>query len=456
MSSLKVGSIVSGTVVVVEDNLAYIGFGGKTEGRIYLEYYTSDKNVKSLKDVLKVNDVVKVQISKITPDLVMLSRLEIEEKEKRDKVVRKIMNHKPFTAQCTGKNKEGEYLLNKDGVNLILPANYVDLKADFDADSIIGTEVKVMFAKSETDERGRTRFIVTRKQVQYNEERKAREDEFEKINVDDVLTGTVVRITEFGAFVKFDAVEGLCHLSEISHYHIKSASECLEIGQEVQVKVIKKTENKLHLSIKALQKTPWELFLETHKVGDVIECTIVKKSEKYMLCSPERDVIGILNQSDYSWNRDDNFASTVEEGSKVNLQITYIDKSKDRMTLSKKHLEYNPWQDTHIKLHEVVTGTVERFTNTGAIIKVGNVEGFLPNKDASETGKSAQEVLKVGDVINAEVTAVNPQRWLLTLSIRSIEEAKTREYVDKYIAENVSSDSSLGDLFKDEMESEEE
>ena len=121
-------------------------------------------------------------------------------------------------------------------------------------------------------------------------------------------------------------------------------------------------------------------------------------------------------------------------------------------SLSKKHLEYNPWQDTHIKLHEVVTGTVERFTNTGAIIKVGNVEGFLPNKDASEDHKTAQEVLKIGDVINAQVTAVNPQRWLLTLSIRSIEEAKTREYVDKYIQENVSSDSSLADLFKEEEE----
>ena len=100
-------------------------------------------------------------------------------------------------------------------------------------------------------------------------------------------------------------------------------------------------------------------------------------------------------------------------------------------------------------MHEIVSGTVDRFTNTGAIIKVGNVEGFLSNRDASETGKPAQEVLKIGDVVNAEVMAVNPQRWLLTLSIRSIEEAKTREYVNKYIDENVSSSSSIEDLLKD-------
>ena len=451
MSSLKVGSVVSGEVILVEENVAYVGVGGKSEGRIYLDHFTSDKNVKSLKDLIKVGDQIKVQIQHMG-DVIMLSRLELEEKERRDKVIRKVMNRKPFSAQCTGKNKDGDLVLNKDGVSLLLPANYVDLDPEFNIDSLIGTEVKVMFAKTETDDRGKSRIVVTRKQVQYNEERKAREEEFESINVDDVLTGTVVRITEFGAFIKFKSVEGLCHLSEVSHYHIKSVSECLEVGQTVQVKVIKKTDSKLHLSIKALEKTPWEIFLSNHKVGDTLECTVVKKSDKFMLCSPERDIIGILNQSDYSWNRDDNFAGTVEEGSKVTLQITYIDKEKNKMTLSKKHLEYNPWQDTHIKLHEIVTGTVERFTNTGAIIKVGNVEGFLPNKDASENHKTAQEVLKVGDVVNAQVTAVNPQRWLLTLSIRSIEEAKTREYVDKYIQENVSSDSSLADLFSEEEE----
>ena len=450
MSNLRVGTTVTGEVVSVEDNLAYVAVGGKSEGRIYLEHYTSDKDVKSLKDVLKEGHQIKVQVTKNSDGLILLSRLDIEEKEKRDKIIRKIMNHKPFMAQVVSKNKNNEFVLSKDGVNLILPDNYVDLKADFDKDSIIGTEQKVVFVKSEVDERGRTRFVVSRKQVQYNEERKAREEEFNSINTGDVLTGTVERITDFGAFIKFKSVEGLCHISEVSHYRIKNPSEELEIGQSVECKVIKKTDTKLHLSIKALKKTPWELFLENHKVGDVVECEIIKKSEKFMLCSPERDIVGILNQSDYSWNRDENFAGSVEEGDKINLQITYIDKDKNKMTLSKKHLEYNPWHDVHLHVHEIVSGTVERFTNTGAIIKVGNVEGFLSNKDASDEGKDAQEVLKVGDVINAEVVAVNPQRWLLTLSIRTIEEREKRKYVEKFIEENVSSSSTLEDLFKEE------
>jgi len=170
MSNLRVGNIVTGTVIVVEDNLAYIGVGGKSEGRMYLEYFTSNKEVKSLKGILKEGDQIRVQVSKITDGLILLSRLEMEEKERRDKVVRKVMNKKPFTAKVTGKNKNNEYLLDKDGVNVILPENYVDLDPEFDKDSIIGTEQRVVFVKSDTDDRGRTRLIVSRKQIQYNEE----------------------------------------------------------------------------------------------------------------------------------------------------------------------------------------------------------------------------------------------------------------------------------------------
>ncbi len=305
------------------------------------------------------------------------------------------------------------------------------------------------FDKTEQNERGKTTYVVSRKQIQYNEEKKAREQEFASINVDDVLEGEVVRITEFGAFVKFNSVEGLVHLSEVSHYHVRSASEILEVGQKVQVKVIKKTDTKLQLSIKALEKTPWGKFLENHKVGDVIKTKIVKKSDNFMLCEAERDVVGILNKSDYSWKRDDNFQGTVEEGDEIELQIIYLDKENHKMTLSKKHLEYNPWQDVHFNVREIVTGSVERFTNTGAIIKVGNVEAFLPDRDASNTGKSASEVLKVGDIVNAQVIKVDPGKWYLQVSIKSIEDQKEREYVDKYINENVSSSISIEDALKE-------
>ena len=452
MSNLRVGSLVKGTVIYVDDTLAYVNVGGKSEGRIYLDHYTANKDIKSLKDVLHVDDVINVEVTstktKDGEECILLSRLGLEEKEKRDKIIKKIMNRKPFMAMVKSVVDDG-LILSKDDVNLLLPNNYIDLDNKFDKASLVGTDVKVVFVRTEQTDKNRTVFVVSRKQIQYNEERKAREEEFASINVDDVKEGTVVRLTDFGAFVKFNSIEGLVHLSEISYYHIKSASEILAIGDKVQVKVIKKTDSKIQLSIKALDKTPWEKFLENHKVSDEVEAKIVKKSDNWMLCEVERDVVGILNKEDYSWNPDDNFAGTVEEGDTVTLKITYIDKEKQKMTLSKKHLEYNPWQDVHLKQHDIVTGSVERFTNTGAIIKVGNIEGFLGNREASDTGKPASDILKVGDIISAEVVRVDPRTWHLALSVKTIEEKKNREYVDKYIDENVSSSSSLKDLFED-------
>ena len=129
MSNLRVGTIVQGTVVGVYDNMAYVDVGAKSEGVIYLDHYTTSNTVKSLKDCLKEGDQIRVQVAKITQDSsVYLSRLEIEEKEKRDKIIKKIMNHKPFMAQAKSKNKNDEYILEKDGVTLILPDRQSSVK----------------------------------------------------------------------------------------------------------------------------------------------------------------------------------------------------------------------------------------------------------------------------------------------------------------------------------------
>lgn len=444
--NVRVGNVISGTVVVVYEDRALVDVGWKMEGTIYKDYYSQEK-IADLRTVLKENDKVTVKITKITDSSIYLSRLEIEAEEKKNNLLKKIMKRKPFTA-IVSKHVQGGFILNKEGVELFLPDNYVDLDKDFDAMSMIGTEQKVVFVSSNQEAHDVT-YVVSRKQVIYKELMRIKTEEFNSINVDDVLEGTVVRLTDFGAFVKFKEVEGLIHITEISHYHIKNPSEILSVGQVVKVKVIKKTDTKLHLSIKALEKTPWQIFVENHKVGDVVETTVVKKSDVFMLCMVERDVVGIINKVDYSWNPEENLAGTVEEGDKLILQITYIDKDKERMTLSKKHLEYNPWHDVHLKPHEHITGNVLRFTNTGAIIKVGNIEGFLPNREASDTNKPASDVLKIGDVVSCEVIRVEPKSWHLSLSIRSIEEKKDRELVDKYLEDNVSSNTSLEDLFNE-------
>lgn len=169
------------------------------------------------------------------------------------------------------------------------------------------------------------------------------------------------RIAEFGAFVSLgEFTEGLLHISEISHYHVKKVEDFLEVGQVVEVKVIKKKGKKISLSMKVLQETPWHIFLKNHKVGDKVTGTIVRKMQYGMLVEVEREVVGLLNRFDYSWNPEENLAGNVEVGDELELKITSINKSKEQFTLSKKHLEYNPWSDLKFKKGELVSAEVKR------------------------------------------------------------------------------------------------
>ena len=112
------------------------------------------------------------------------------------------MNRHPFEAEVVKATEDG-LILEKDGVRLFCPNNYIDLDSNFDKTTLVGSQTKVLFVKTEQNERGKTTYVVSRKQIQYNEEKKAREQEFASINVDDVLEGEVVRITEFGASYQF-------------------------------------------------------------------------------------------------------------------------------------------------------------------------------------------------------------------------------------------------------------
>lgn len=202
--------------------------------------------------------------------------------------------------------------------------------------------------------------------------------------------------------------------------------------------------------MKALQETPWEGFIKNHKVGDLVKGKIVRKMQYGMLVEVEREVVGLLNRFDYSWNPDENLAGEVEVGQEIELKITSINKDKQQFSLSKKHLEYNPWADLKFKKGEHVSAEVKRIEDKGAVMEVEGVEAFLPIGEVSmEHISRVDEKIKVGDIVTAEITEFNPRRWIMTLSLRSIAERKSREAYDKQLEENVSGNQSLHDLFKE-------
>jgi len=203
-----------------------------------------------------------------------------------------------------------------------------------------------------------------------------------------------------------------------------------------------------------LEPTPWDKYTEEHKVGDEVTGKVVRKMKNAMLLEVAKDVVGMISSRDYSWNPHENLAGMVEVGDEVNVKILSIDVKKRRMSLSKKHLEYNPWADVSVKKGEQISGTVTELQSNGAIVQVQNVNAFLPiGEISSERISQVSDALKLEDVINAIVLDVDKDNWRMKISIKALKDQKERELFEKYKeSEEEVKKQTLGDLFKDKFD----
>lgn len=449
----KVGDVVTGTVISVNESEVLVDIGYTCEGVIYKQHMTSEK-VDNLKDLFNEGDQIKVKVTQFRQgdetDSLLLSRLDILKQEKRDKFRNELEVDKDITFRVK-KAVKGGLLLDFHGIEAFLPDSLISLKNDdTEKADLVGKDIEARII--DITQKGRyERIIANRKQLQYEAIKAAEKAEIESFNVDDVVKAKITKLTDFGAFAAIgEFTEGLIHISEISHFRVKKASDYLEEGQEVDVKIIKIKGKRISLSMKALQETPWDTFLKKYKVGDQVKAKVVRKMQYGMLMEVEKEVVGLLNRFDYSWNPDENLAGQVEVGTELDVKITSINKEKQQFSLSKKHLEYNPWADLKFKKGEIVSAQVIRTEEKGAVMEVEGVEAFLPISEIStEHINRVEDVLSPEQVVSAEVIEFNPKRWKMTLSMKSVQEKRNREAYDKHLNENVSSAQSLAELFKD-------
>ncbi len=452
MYTPKVGDIVTGTVVKVTKEEVLVDINYACEGVIYKDYLSLDK-LHSAEDILKEGDEIKVKVTQFKKgdesDSLLLSRIDILKNERLTEVRNNLEVDKDYDFKVK-KSVKGGLVLDYMGIEAFLPESLIFIQEeDGNKDNLVGKTIKARIIEIKK-ERNRDKLIVNRKQLVYEEMKQQEKAELEAIKEGEVLKVKIERITDFGAFAKVsDRIDGLIHISEVSHYHVKKVDEYLTVGDEVEVKVIKVKGKRVSLSIKALLPTPWDNFLNNHKVGEKVMAKVVRKMQYGMLLEVEKEVTGLLNRFDYSWNPMENLAGEVEIGDMLEVEITSIDKKKKQFSLSKKHLEYNPWADLKLKKGELISATVLRTEEKGAIVSVEEVEGFLPISEiSSEHVSRVEDVLKVDDIITVEVLDFYPRDWKLTVSMKSVLEKKNRAEYEAQLEENVSANQSLADLFK--------
>jgi small subunit ribosomal protein S1 len=448
MTKVKVGKTVTGTVIQVTDDLAYVDIQAFADGIIYRDGLSLDGSVQSCKDVLKEGEEVTFKITKIDHEnqRILLSRREMLREEKREEFDRMAENER-ITVHVK-KVTKGGLVCSHDGIEMFMPLSHIDVER------INPQDFKDKDLECIVIENTDRKIIVSRKIVQQADLRKKQQEAYDALEIGSVHSGTITKLMPYGAFISLGEVEGLLHVSEISHHRVEKPSDELNEGDTIDVKLIKKEKGRLSLSRKALLPTPWQVFAETHKVGDEVEGKVVRKMKNAMLLEVEKDVVGIINNKDYSWNPKDNLAGEVEVGDVIPVKILSMDVKRRRMSLSKKHLTYNPWSDVSVKKGEEVSGTVVELQTNGALVQVQNVNAFLPISEIkNEHVERVSDALKVDQVINALVLDVDKRNWNMKLSIKQLQQKKEREMFEKYkeTSEDMKTQT-LGELFADKFE----
>ncbi|MGE4319919.1 MAG: S1 RNA-binding domain-containing protein [Acholeplasmataceae bacterium] len=456
---LKVGQVVDGTIVKVEENTIYLDVQYITEGKIHLDNY--DKPAPhSFVGLVKIGDVVKAKVQKITDDpaQILLSRLPLLLQEKFEDVQALVESKEVVKAKVKQVIEKG-LILSYLGQEIFLPYSLLDFDLVNQKENLKGKTLEVQII--EATQKGRSkRIVASRKEIfekarqeAYEQRLEARQGELENINTGDVLTGKVDKIEKHAATIRFEHVVGLLRISQVSHHRIDKIDDVLEVGQEVSVKVIKKEGNRLDLSMKALLKTPYELFYDEHKVGDTVKGIVNQKLPFGIIIEVAKDVRGLLHKNEFSWNPNDNFDNVVKIGDEVTLGIISLDAKKERIALSRKILEDNPWKDVNVKRGQVIKAKVALVSHEGIKVEVQGVLGEIPVGELSNEhiGKP-EDYFAVGDEVEAIVTDARTDLWILKLSIKRVLEIQERASYEKYLESDSDNDSvTIGDLFEDDL-----
>lgn len=448
LKNIREGMTVNGTVYQVKDSEVIVTIPhSPLEGTITLEHLTR-RPISSAKELVQVGDNVEAEVIKKTDEILLLSCLPIEERKAFD-ALQEVFNEDTSVEGTVVRSVKGGLIVKVDGFDCFMPASEASDTYTENLDSFVGQTLKVRVIEIK-----RNKVVVSHKQVIKDAAKEAKAEELESIKVGDILEGTVAKILDFGAFIRFNQAEGLLHISQISHHNVKHVSDVLTEGQKVKVKVIEAKNNKRSLSMKALEPTPWEQFAKEHKVGDSIQGKIVKKMKFGMLVEVARDVAGMLNKLDYSWDPRFNLAGNVDVGQEIEVKVLSIDVKQGKMQLSKKHLEYNPWDDVKVKTGEGISGVVKAYQDNGALVEVQGVQAYLPIGEIQEHRvERVQDVLKLEQVINATVLKFNPKEWQMVISKKEFEERAVRDEYKKYLKTETKEDQSqtLGELFAEKF-----
>ena len=424
------GSIVTGTVVDIDDDWVIVHAGLKSEGVIPKNQFLNEEG----ECVLNIGDQVKVAMEVVDDGFgeTRLSRekarraeswQQLEEASEKSEVVVGIIN---------GKVKGG-FTVDVNDIRAFLPGSLVDIRPLRETAHLEGKPLEFKVIKLDQK---RNNVVVSRRAVLEEENSHERDALLASMQEGQDVKGIVKNLTDYGAFVDLGGVDGLLHITDMAWKRIRHPSEMVNVGDEVDVRVLKfdREKNRVSLGMKQLGEDPWVDIIRRYPEGARVTATVTNLTDYGCFAEIESGVEGLVHVSEMDWtNKNIHPSKVVSVGDETEVMVLDIDEDRRRISLGIKQCRPNPWEEFSVShgKNEKITGNIKSITDFGIFIGLdGGIDGLVHLSDISwnEPGETAVRRYSKGEEVETIILSVDPERERISLGIKQLDQDPFTDY----------------------------
>jgi small subunit ribosomal protein S1 len=432
--NMRVGEIITGEVVDINRDIVIVNAGLKSEGVIPIEQFYNESGELDV----SIGDMVEVALDSFE-DGYGESRLS-REKAKRARAWTRLEQAQEadeiITGRFTGKVKGG-FTVDIGEIRAFLPGSLVDVRPVRDTAYLEEKELEFKIIKLDQK---RNNVVVSRRAVVEKEFSEEREKLLDTLKEGESVRGIVKNLTDYGAFLDLGGIDGLLHITDMAWKRVKHPSEIVEIGQEIDVVVLKfdREKNRVSLGLKQMGDDPWANIMRRYPEGQKLFGNVSNITDYGCFVEIEDGVEGLVHVSEMDWtNKNVNPNKVVTLGDEVEVVILEIDEERRRISLGMKQCKQNPWDEfgTTNNKGDVISGKIKSITDFGIFIGLnGNIDGLIHLTDLSwnKPGEEAVREYQKGQELEAMVLSIDPERERISLGIKQIE----KDPFSSFIADN--------------------
>ncbi|MDA9109791.1 30S ribosomal protein S1 [Woeseiaceae bacterium] len=417
---IKPGTIINGTIVEINSDVVVVSAGLKSEAIIPIDQFAAEK------DTIAVGDEIEVALDAVEDGFgeTRLSRekavrarswINLQEAHDKSEVIEGLISSRV----------KGGFTVEIDGIRAFLPGSLVDVRPVRDPSYLEGKTLEFKVIKLDKQ---RNNIVVSRKAVVESEYSAERAELLENIQEGITVKGIIKNLTDYGAFVDLGGIDGLLHITDMAWKRVKHPSEIVNVGDEVDVKILKyeREKQRVSLGIKQLGEDPWQAIKTRYPVNTKLLGKITNIADYGCFVEIEEGVEGLVHVSEMDWtNRNVNPAKLVVVGQEVEVMVLEIDEGRRRISLGVKQCQANPWAEfsEQVKKGDTVNGQIKSITDFGVFIGLeGGIDGLVHLSDLSWdlSGEEAVHNYKKGQDIEAIVLAIDSDRERISLGIKQL------------------------------------